>query len=138
MFISIVIVALILLEPFAAETKENDTTIIDVKLNDRVLLTCNSTFETNSIQSNDSTVNASSVMDVDLSWRLNLFKKDGILLKLHTVQYDLLIGNETDQGLYECGYYYLDGYASLNYKLLEKWLVKIVGKHIRVLCLYQV
>jgi hypothetical protein len=123
-FASILILITVLFDSVTAETAANETTVINVKLNDRVLLTCNST-TTNLTAFNGDTNDTRLLLNKDFNWRLNLFKKDNLLLKLNVVDYDLLVGNKTDQGLYECGFYHLDNYASLNYKSLQKWVVKI-------------
>ena len=62
-----------------------------------------------------------------LNLNIILFKKNNILIQIQNKSFNLLIRNASDEGLYECGYYYLNRYGEFVYFSNAKWLIKVLN-----------
>lgn len=62
-----------------------------------------------------------------LNFNIVLFKKNNILVQIQNSSFTLVIRNATDEGLYECGYYYMNRYGEFIYFSNAKWLIKVLN-----------
>ena len=102
-------------------------TILSYK-NDRIELDCSS-YDQNISITNLSIFDSEIVHNSSELLNLNiiLFKKNNILIQIQNKSFNLLIRNASDEGLYECGYYYLNRYGEFVYFSNAKWLIKVLN-----------
>ena len=106
-------------------------TILSYK-NDRIELDCSSSDQNNSptnlsIFDSEIVHNSSELINLNII----LFKKNNILIQIQNKSFNLLIRNASDEGLYECGYYYLNRYGEFIYFSNAKWFVKVLNNGIK-------
>ena len=66
-----------------------------------------------------------------------IFKKDNVLINLFRSKLKVIVSNQTDQGVYECGYYRFDKYGSLNYEAQNAWTVNITGIYSKIFNIFK-
>lgn len=115
------------------ETTTPSTITLIAFLNDKIRLDCSIEYNKTSlnqtahnIEINNSSNNNHKALNVNFL----LFKKDNILIQLNKNHLNLIITNKSDQGVYECGSYYLNKYGHFNYYLNSKWYIQVLGKSI--------
>lgn len=108
-------------------------TNINVKLNDLLELECDQPAFNNKTsilinKKDNSTMNGFDIF---------IFKKDNVLINLFRSKLKVIVSNQTDQGVYECGYYRFDKYGSLNYEAQNAWTVNITGIYSKIFNIFK-
>lgn len=102
---------------------------VKVKLNESITLDCTEFLRANKTQSSNSEVKSNeTISNKSLDNLIFMFKKNKLVIKMHSPVLKVNFVNMSDQGVYECGYFEIDKYGIINYSTQKVWDIRIYCK----------